>query len=59
MGWVCQAREVYIYHGGLLILLGCSCLTMVSLKDENALGLGWDTSQEKRLIQGFFKEAET
>lgn len=58
MDWICQAREVCIYHRGLLILLGCSWLTMVSLKDENALGLGWDMSQEKRFMQGIFKGEE-
>lgn len=58
MGWICQAREVCIYLGGLLILLGCSCLATVSLKDENALSLGWGISQEKRFMQRIFKAAE-
>lgn len=32
---------------------------MVSLKYENALGLGWDISQEKTFTERIFKEAET
>lgn len=56
MGWICQAGEVCIYHRGLLIFLGCSCLMMVSLKDENALGLGWDINQEKNSFKAFSKK---